>query len=361
LNKNLKKFSVDSDIKKAETIPSYFYKESDYFNASLDKIFANSWQFISHYDELNEVSLFPFYFLSDTINEPLVLSVDKNKINCLSNVCTHRGNIICTNKDDKQLRCGYHGRSFELNGKVKYMPGFEDVKDFPSDRDNLKKVQLLNWKNFLFTSLSKNQNDKNFFNAMDDKLGWYPFDMLQYDENSSKEYIIDAHWAIYCENYLEGFHVPYVHGGLNKSIDFSTYNTETFDNCVLQTTYSKSKESNFSNIDNCPLEYGDVYAYYFWFFPNIMFNYYSWGLSINIIEPISKNKTKIKFLSFPLQDNKQPLNKSDSLDVVELEDQNIVEKVHVGLNSKLYHRGRYSPKYEMGVHHFHKLLCKYLN
>ena len=77
-------------------------------------------------------------------------------------------------------------------GKSNICQGFEDVKNFPSDRDNLKKVQLLNWKNFLFTSLNKNQNDKNFFNAMDDKLGWYPFDILKYDENSSKKYIIDA-------------------------------------------------------------------------------------------------------------------------------------------------------------------------
>ena len=196
---------------------------------------------------------------------------------------------------------------------------------------------------------------------MNKNLDWYPFNKLKYCSQSSNEYIINSHWAIYCENYLEGFHVPYVHDGLNDNIEFSKYKTELFENGVLQTAYSESKEKLFSNIKCCPKSMCDIYALYYWFFPNIMFNYYSWGLSINVIEPINKNKTKIKFYSFPFINNKQPFNKSDSLDKVEIEDQKIVQQVHIGLNSKFYKNGRYSPQYEKGVHHFHKLLCKHLN
>ena len=34
----------------------------------------------------------------------------------------------------------------------------------------------------------------------------------------------------------------------------------------------------------------NIYAYYYWLFPNIMLNFYSWGLSINIIEPICQRR-----------------------------------------------------------------------
>ena len=49
------------------------------------------------------------------------------------------------------------------------------------------------------------------------------------------------------------------------------------------------------------------------------------------------------------------------LDKVELEDGEIVETVQKGVKSKAYDRGRYSPKREIGVHHFHLLLQKYYN
>ena len=360
---DLKKIHVHNDIKKAHTIDSSFYTEEYFFNLSINKIFNDSWQYVMHKDDAGNVLQHPFFFLKDTINEPLVLTFNDKNVTCISNICTHRGNIICQHSNtDKLLKCGYHGRLFELSGKFKSMPGFKKVEDFPSENDNLKELHILDWKNFIFTSLKNNKNaNYDFFKHMNDNLYWYPFEELEFSNESSNEYIIDAHWAIYCENFLEGFHVPYVHSGLNENIEFSTYNTELFENGVLQFTYSKSDKKTFKNINECPKSMNNIYAYYYWYFPNIMFNYYSWGLSVNIIEPINKNKTRINFLSFPIKGNKQPTNNSDSLDVVEYEDQQIIQQVHKGINSKFYSKGRYSPDYEKGIHHFHKLLCDKLN
>ena len=84
-----------------------------------------------------------------------------------------------------------------------------------------------------------------------------------------------------------------------------------------------------------------------------MLNFYNWGLSINIIEPINKEKTRIKFLSFPIEGKMQPTNTNSSLDKVEEEDQTIVKSVQKGIKSIFYESGRYSIKYEKGVHYFH--------
>ena len=62
-----------------------------------------------------------------------------------------------------------------------------------------------------------------------------------------------------------------------------------------------------------------------------------------------------------MRNHTQPLNTDASLDKVEKEDQNIVLNVQKGIGSKFYNRGRYSPEYESGIHHFHKLICKHLN
>ena len=93
----------------------------------------------------------------------------------------------------------------------------------------------------------------------------------------------------------------------------------------------------------------------------MMFNFYDWGLSINIIEPIAREKTRIRFLSFPIKGKTQPINTESSLEKVESEDQLIVKKVQKGIKSRFYNRGRYSVKHEKGVHYFHRLLAEHLN
>ena len=158
--------------------------------------------------------------------------------------------------------------------------------------------------------------------------------------------MIDTHWAMYCENYLEGFHVPFVHKGLSKKIDNESYETEILDNGVLQHAVDNNSK--------------DVYGYYYWIFPNIMLNFYSWGLSLNIVEPVSIDKTRVRFISFPI-DNKDKLTKEISdIIKVEREDQSVVQSVCKGVQSRYYDSGRFSPKHEKGVHYFHQLLSKFI-
>ena len=123
--------SIDKDISLAKTMPSSFYLDEKYFHKTLNNIFRHSWQFLLHQD-LIDSTVTPFYFLEDSIKEPLIISNINNEIKCFSNVCTHRGNILCTNKsNNNNIKCSYHGRTFDLNGKMKNMPGFEGVKNFP--------------------------------------------------------------------------------------------------------------------------------------------------------------------------------------------------------------------------------------
>ena len=45
---------------------------------------------------------------------------------------------------------------------------------------------------------------------------------------------------------------------------------------------------------------------------------------------------------------------------VEMEDEEIIESVQTGIGSRLYDRGRYSPRRERGTHHFHRLLARFM-
>jgi choline monooxygenase len=355
--------SVHPDISQAATISSEFYLDPHFFKESKEKIFARSWHFIGDADQVKDNGwVTPVHLLEDFLNEPLVLSRDKEGIlHCLSNVCTHRGNLIvekpCKVND---FRCKYHGRRFDLNGKFVSMPEFKEVKNFPSAADDLVNLPIHQWGKLLFASLGKQFSAAVFFKEMSERVGWMPINDFVFHPELSKDYLIDAHWALYCENYLEGFHIPFVHAGLNSVIDYGNYSVELFNYSSLQLGIGKKGEANFDLPTTSP-DYGkDIAAYYFWVFPNMMFNFYPWGLSVNVIHPISTKKTKVSFLTFVWDESKLRQGAGADLHKVELEDEEIVQNVQRGIRSRFYKHGRYSVTREMGTHHFHRLIAEFM-
>ena len=90
----------------------------------------------------------------------------------------------------------------------------------------------------------------------------------------------------------------------------------------------------------------------------MMFNFYPWGLSVNIVIPISPDKTRVVYRGYVKNSELTAEGAGGDLDTVELQDQDIIEKVHKSMYSKIYDRGRYSPTREQGVHHFHRIISK---
>lgn len=151
---------------------------------------------------------------------------------------------------------------------------------------------------------------------------------------------------MYCENYLEGFHIPYVHHGLNGIVDYGSYTTETFRYSSVQTGLDGD---------------GRVAARYLFIFPNLMFNFYPWGISVNIVRPIAPDETMIEFQTYVRDETLLEEGAGADLHTVELEDEAVVESVQRGIRSRFYDRGRYSPSREQGTHHFHRLIAEFLH
>jgi len=112
-------FFVDPNIAVAHTIHTDFYNSPQVFELCKERIFAPSYQFVGHADLVPESeSVFPLVLLESYLSEPLLLTRDKvGDIRLLSNVCTHRGNLLAEKAcKAARLRCRYHGRTFGLDG-----------------------------------------------------------------------------------------------------------------------------------------------------------------------------------------------------------------------------------------------------
>lgn len=145
------KFFVNPDIRKARTLATDFYISKEIFELSKEKIFARTWQFIGETENVKVPGMcYPVTLLEGFLDEPVLLVRDKDdSIHCLSNVCTHRGNLVVEGPCvENILRCRYHGRRFKLSGKFESMPEFEGVENFPSEKENLPKVPFGQWGKF---------------------------------------------------------------------------------------------------------------------------------------------------------------------------------------------------------------------
>jgi len=134
---------VDPDVTAAATLDKSFYLDPAAWTLAIERIFARSWLWTG---DLRAVaapgSLAPLELLPGTLDEPLLLARDRaGALRCLSNVCTHRGTVVCEGEmHGKGMRCRYHGRRFALDGKMTFMPEFDGVESFPSPSDDLPRL-----------------------------------------------------------------------------------------------------------------------------------------------------------------------------------------------------------------------------
>lgn len=357
------KFNIDPDITKASTLDSSFYTDEANFKLARERVFARSWQWIGQLGDVEQAGcVAPREMLPGLLNEPLLLARDDNaELRCLSNVCTHRGNILVHEAcKAKQIRCGYHSRRFDLSGKMISMPEFADAKNFPSAADNLPSVPFAHWKSHGFAGINPAAPLEEFLAEVSARLHWMPIDTFQHDPQRDHNFTLKAHWALYVENYLEGFHIPFVHAGLNAVVDYGSYASEIGRYANLQLALAKDGEQAFDIPAGEPDHGKRVAAYYWWVFPNLMLNFYPWGLSLNLIQPEGLERTRISFRSFVWDASKLDKGAGAGLDKVEMEDEAVVQAVQRGVRSRFYSRGRYSPTRERGTHHFHRLLCEFM-
>ena len=357
-------YQVDPDIAAAATLEARFYSDREAHAACRDRLFARSWQWLGDLDDVAKPgSLSPRELLPGLLDEPLLLARDAGgTLRCLSNVCTHRGNILVHSAcAAKEIRCGYHSRRFDLAGKMTFMPEFKDAKNFPSASDNLPAVPFAQWEGHGFASLDPIAPADRFLGEVLRRIAGIPVGSLRHDASRDRDFELDAHWALYVENYLEGFHIPFVHPGLNEAVDYGSYSSELFEYANLQLALARDGEPAFDPRPGSPNPGERVAAYYFWVFPNLMLNFYPWGLSVNLVQPLAIDRTRVSFRSYVGDASKLEAGAGSGLDRVEMEDEAIVLAVQRGVRSRLYRRGRYSPSRERGLHHFHRLLCAFLS
>ena len=358
------RFDIAPDVRRARTPPAWLYTRPDVHAALVERALARSWQFVPEADALAPpVRALPFTLLPGSLDEPLVLTrADDGKARCLSNVCTHRANVLLDEPSTADgLRCGYHGRRFALDGRIQHAPGFDGVPDFPTPADDLREVPLRRLGPFTFVSLAPESDLDEHLGSLRERLAFLPLEALRLDPAGTLTFELDANWLLYVENYLEGLHIPYVHPALARAVDFATYETVLYPRASVQIAGASDGGPTLQPPPGHQDHGRALAAYYVWLWPNTMLNFYPWGCSVNIVQPLGVARTRVLFQAWVAEDSLRRRGAGSVLDTVELEDEAMVQRVQRGVRARTYVRGRYAPRHEAGVHAFHRLLAAALD
>ncbi len=146
---------IDADIANAWSLPARFYIDPGVFAEEKERIFRRTWQVVGH---RNQVAQPGDYFTVDLLGEPLLLVRGaKGELRGFYNVCRHRAGPPAEGCGSRKLfRCGYHGWTYDLEGKLISAPEFEGVQDFDPSDFTLAPVRAEEWFNLIFVNLDPN-------------------------------------------------------------------------------------------------------------------------------------------------------------------------------------------------------------
>jgi choline monooxygenase len=347
---------VAPDIAQAWTLPAEWYINPEVLELEKAKIFSRSWQVVGH---RSQAAAPGDYFTCELVGEPLlIVRHTDGRLRGFYNVCRHRAGPPAEGCGSRRVfRCGYHGWTYDLAGALIRAPEYEGLQDFNPCDFSLKPVRVEEWFNVIFVNLDADAS------PLDEPLAELRpqaerFDFAAMKLAERRTYDMKCNWKTYVDNYLEGYHLPNVHPGLNRELDYGAYVVEPYERHVRQWSPIRGAQPG----DAAPRRYQesreDLTTDYFWIFPNWMLNCYPDNVSLNIVLPVDVEQTLAIFEWYlpAAAVGSEAARKSVAFsDEIQLEDIKICETVQKNLHSRSYQRGRFSVKQEKGVHAFHRM------
>jgi choline monooxygenase len=351
-------YNPSAPLAEAWTIPASWYTDQRIYELELKTVFVNSWHYAARLDQLEQPG---DYASGDIAGQPIVVVKGSDGVvRGFFNVCRHHAAAVVTEPEGtaNQLRCPYHGWTYSLEGELKGTPDFTGVCNFERKNTGLVPIETSFWENWVLVNL----NRKPYW-TLEDFLGSdlrnqiAPLSLGQLHWVERRHYSFDCNWKVFVDNYLDGgYHVPYLHKGLDSVLDYSRYMIENGERHCLQWSpmISEGAEAQTGAVRK-----GDR-ALYYWIYPNFMINCYDGVMDTNLVVPRGVAQTDVIFdFYFPDISESARSRNLASIEVgqrIQDEDMDICRSVQRGLSSFAYQAGRLSVRREAGEHLFHRLL-----
>jgi choline monooxygenase len=326
--------------------PESYTSDSYYARERADHL-AKSWIFLAHEDRLRR----PGDTVADLVMGTSVIARRgrDSRLRAFHNICRHRAGPLLWDGEESRgpLRCRYHGWIYNDDGCLTSAPGFYggSTKTPPAGDYRLFPVRIESWRGLVFINFDTEAP------PLSGSLGGLPslldgFDLERLQPRHRQRFVFKCNWKLYIENWLESYHIPWLHLGLSKDVKVADYRVGVDDGVVVHTAPQAGGGSVYEGL-------------WVWTPLTTGWNLYPGGLSVERILPVNADATFVDYL-FLFDSLASEDTVSATLAMCERvtnEDGRACEAVHVNLQQGLFRSGPLSPVHEIGIAYLHSLLA----
>ncbi len=208
-----------------EDLPISRYTSREYFDLEAEKMWTKTWQMACRESQLRNPG---DYFVYDIVNYSILITrTQAGDLKAYHNSCLHRGRALKRGAGEtEELRCPYHGWSWNLEGEFQGAPCEWDFPHVTENKDAFKlpEVKVDTWGGWVLINMDADAQ------PLEDYMGIIPEHFKEWDHehrfiSAHVEKVIGANWKAVLEAFIESYHAIATHPQLMpfQGIDNSQY------------------------------------------------------------------------------------------------------------------------------------------
>src|SRR4051812_40054758 len=214
---------IDPLVGRSWTLPADVYLDAAQLEREKQALFGKTWQILGRRDQVSKAGE---YFTAELTGEPLLIARGSDGVlRGFYNVCRHRAGPPAEGCGSRKVfRCGYHGWTYGLDGRLVNAPEMDGTANFRMEDFALRPVRVEEWDGQVFVNLNEQAEGlREALRELPGQVAKYKFGEMKLA--GRRDYHMQCNWKVYIDNYLEGYHLPSVHPSLNRELDYNAYVT----------------------------------------------------------------------------------------------------------------------------------------
>jgi Rieske 2Fe-2S family protein len=349
--------TTDAYKQGARTLPGRYYTASEILAEENERLFGRRWICVGRAESIAAAG---DYVVVEIAGESLIVLRDQSaEQRAFYNVCRHRGTRLCEathGRLSETIQCPYHAWTYALDGRLIGAPHMNEVAGFDKKAYPLQGVALAEWEGFLFVNLAPDAAPlAEAFAPLLDRFARYNLPALRSVRRI--EYDVRANWKLILQNYNECLHCPTIHPELSTKLPYTSGANDLIEGPFLG-GYMEIKAPNESATLTgraCGLPLGDLpdadrrRAFYYALFPTMMLSLHPDYAVFYTVWPKGPAESRVvcEWMVHPDSPASPGYNIADAeefWDRTNRQDWHICQQSQLGVSSRIYQPGPYSPR-----------------
>ena len=198
------------DIRAATGLPAGVYTSPAFYSAEQAALFDNGWLCVGRADDLPSSG----DYLVSEIGAASIATVrgQDGALRSMANTCLHRMTRLLSGKGNCRGRivCPYHAWTYFDDGRLEVAPHMDKVVGFDTSKLRLRELRTELWEGFIFATMNPTTSSiAQRLRPIEPVVGQYHAG--GYGKVLDLEMVVDANWKLIHENFMETYHLPFVH------------------------------------------------------------------------------------------------------------------------------------------------------